>query len=267
MSASRRKPQSKTVTIKSPANGGVQVISRAVAILRVLARHRDGLSLGQIAKQVDLPRSTVQRIVHSLVAEDMVMLVGAEGGFQLGSEIQLLAAAGRNDVVDAARPVIRALSQETGETVDLAQLRDSAMIFIDQIVGSHRLRTAATVGELFPLVCSANGKAGLAMLDDATARRLAQAELGADAEIVDAFMQELVTVRSRGYAYDLDQHTTGISAVGAAFVDRDQRVYAVSIPVPTPRFEVHREILTAKLIDAVDRIRARLSADGHDQTR
>lgn len=50
-------------------NGGVQVIARAAKILRVLASHPDGLSLSQIAREVDLARSTVNRIVAALEDE------------------------------------------------------------------------------------------------------------------------------------------------------------------------------------------------------
>ena len=56
---------------------GIQVIARAAAILRTLESNRDGMSLGEIAKQVGLARSTVQRIVNALAVEGLVSANGA----------------------------------------------------------------------------------------------------------------------------------------------------------------------------------------------
>lgn len=65
---------------KPEENGsGVQVIARAAAILRSLKNESDGLSLGQIAERVGLPRSTVQRIVGALHAESLVIAAAPIG--------------------------------------------------------------------------------------------------------------------------------------------------------------------------------------------
>ena len=53
-------------------SSNIQVISRAAGILRILAQSSGGMSLGQIATRVNLPRSTVQRIVAALTAEGYV---------------------------------------------------------------------------------------------------------------------------------------------------------------------------------------------------
>ena len=119
---------------------GIQVLSRAADILRALKADNRGLSLGGIAKRVGLPRSTVQRIVNGLVSEKLVMPNLVSGGYQLGPEILALAQAARQDVSGTLRPVIEALSRDTGETVDLSVLRNEGMVFVDQVVGTQRLR-------------------------------------------------------------------------------------------------------------------------------
>ena len=88
----------------------VQVISRASEILRLLARETGGLSLGQIATRVGLPRSTVQRIVSALAFEGFV---STEQGIRLGPEIQRLAQASTVDVKDRLRPTMRRISEST----------------------------------------------------------------------------------------------------------------------------------------------------------
>ena len=140
----------------------VQVIARAAAILRALEEQPVGLSLGQIAQRVDLARSTVQRIVAALEAEKLVIAASPTGRVRLGPTILRLAASARTDFVALARPFLVRLSQELHETVDLATIKKDHLIFIDQVIGSQRLRTVSAVGETFPLYCTANGKAYLA---------------------------------------------------------------------------------------------------------
>ena len=254
------------MSTRSAGNGtspqGIQVISRAAAILRALKEADDGLSLGQIARRVDLPRSTVQRIVNALASEGLVMTSPAGGGLRLGPEIQSLAAAGKIDIADFIRPLLTALSHKTGETVDLAELQVDHLIFIDQIVGTHRLRTAATVGEVFPLTSTANGKASLALLDDNSAVDLIKSELNANGSrpgLLRNLLAEIELTRERGYAYDLDEYTDGISAVGAAFKTPDGQVYAISVPAPSRRFVESQQDLTDSLMDTIEQVKSVLS--------
>ena len=54
----------------------------------------------------------------------------------------------------------------------MPSVKKDHLVFIDQVIGSQRLRTVSAVGETFPLYCTANGKAYLADLDDAAIERL-----------------------------------------------------------------------------------------------
>ena len=238
---------------KAQSNQGVQVISRAAEILRILKKDNSGLSLGQIAERVHLPRSTVQRIVNALLAERLVMASSAEGGLRLGSEIQSLAAAGRINMAELVRPVLTDLCKRTEETVDLAVFRDDHMVFVDQVVGSHRLRTVSAVGEVFPMTTTANGKAALALLDDDVVVGLAAPELkalGDKARPVSEFLKEIEDIRVKGIAWDRNEHTDGISAAGFAFKDPMGLIYAVSVPVPSHRFSPLEDQLTILLLEA-----------------
>ena len=131
-----------------------------------------GLSLGQIAQRVELARSTVQRIVAALAAEKLLIAASPTGRVRLGPTILRLAASARTDFVAIARPFLVKLSNELGETVDLATIKKDHLIFIDQVIGSQRLRAVSAVGETFPLYCTANGKAYLAQLDEVAIARL-----------------------------------------------------------------------------------------------
>ena len=221
---------------------GIQVIARAAAVLRALKDSQTGLSLGQIAERVGLPRSTVQRIVAALVEERL--LVAARKGVRLGPELQVLAEAARYNTVDLCRPYLVELADKTGETVDLSMLRGGRMVFLDQVQGTHRLRAVSSVGEVFPLTTTANGRASLALLADEVAEGLAREELGDWPKL----QSRLVKVRQTGFAEDLDDHTEGISAIGIAFRDLPGDIYAISVPIPSSRFAEQRARIVAAVL-------------------
>lgn len=227
-----------TENVKKSERNGIQVIARAAAVLRVLRDNPIGMSLGQIAERVALPRSTVQRIVRALVAERLVISPLKGAGLRLGPEIGSLAEAIRYNIVEQCRPVLGEITKETGETTDLSVLRGDKMIFLDQVPGLHRLRTVSFVGEVFPLTTTANGRACLARLPESKALQLIENEWSQSGKNGDitSMMMELENIRARGFAYDLDNHTTGISAIGFAFPDWGGDLHAISVPIPSSRF-------------------------------
>jgi DNA-binding IclR family transcriptional regulator len=242
---------------------GIQVIARAAAVLRSLKGASSGQSLGQIAGHVDLPRSTVQRIVNALLAEGLVMTSGPAGGYRLGPEIHSLARFGKIDVVDAVRPYVVGLSQQTGETVDLSVLRGRQMLFLDQITGTQRLRAVSAIGEVFPLTITANGKSCLALLDDTAAQVLIEGERAGlrgrhKIRSYDDIRDELAEIRQTGIAYNLEEHTAGLSALGIGFADSSGALYSISVPVPTVRFKAAKAGLIRRLLVIRDELRQKL---------
>ncbi len=232
---------------------GIQVISRAMRIMRILAKNTNGLSLGGIAKAAGLPRSTVQRIVAALSDEGLVSVGEGSGGIRLGPEIQVLARAVFSSPQDRFRPLLASIAKETGETVDLAVLRGDKMLFIDQVVGGQRLRTVSSIGETFPLTSTANGKAALACLDEFAATRLIMAELSDQSpkdRNLSQLLAEVAMIREGGLARDEGEHTEGISALGFAVADPNGDIHAVSLPVPSSRFAGKEQTLVAAMAKA-----------------
>jgi DNA-binding IclR family transcriptional regulator len=273
---SNRKPGSKiaeqTAGQRMQAVGGqslndktqVQVIARAAAILHALEDEADGLSLGQIAQRVNLARSTVQRIVAALAAEKFLIAASPNGRVRLGPTILRLAASARTDFVAIARPFLVQLSNELKETVDLAVVKKDHLVFIDQVIGSHRLRAVSAVGETFPLHCTANGKAYLAGLETDAIARL----IGASYEQrtprtltrLEDLLKDLKSVRKTGVAFDREEHTQGICAAGVATRDPLGNVIAISVPVPAQRFYQHQRNIAAQLRATKEALERRLLA-------
>jgi DNA-binding IclR family transcriptional regulator len=273
---SNRKPGSKiaeqTAGQRMQAVGGqnlndktqVQVIARAAAILHALEDEADGLSLAQIAQRVNLARSTVQRIVAALAAEKFLIAASPNGRVRLGPTILRLAASARTDFAAIARPFLVQLSNELKETVDLAVVKKDHLVFIDQVIGSHRLRAVSAVGETFPLHCTANGKAYLAGLETDAIARL----IGASYEQrtprtltrLEDLLKDLKSVRKTGVAFDREEHTQGICAAGVATRDPLGNVIAISVPVPAQRFYQHQRNIAAQLRATKEALERRLLA-------
>ena len=231
--------------------GGIQVIARAAAVLRSLEPEPEGLSLSDIAARVDLPRSTVQRIVAALVEERLLMSASSKARVKLGPTLVQLGAAADVGTEKIARPLMQELSRVADETVDLSVLRNDTAVFVEQIQGTQRLVAVSAVGKAFPLHCTANGKALLALLPRERRERLLAGRLKryTDATITEHPVLEamLEEVEKSELAYDLEEHSDGICAVGTAFRDALGREYSLSIPVPAARFGRRRQQLSKLL--------------------
>ena len=248
---------------KPSAGAGIQVIVRAADILRTLNGEHLGLTPSEVARRVGLARSTVHRILVALEGEGLVAVASAPGRYRLGPELTRLAASERGELRHVVRPFLEQLSIEVNETVDLAVLIQDHVSFVDQVAAPHRLRAVSTIGATFPAYCTANGKALLAELSDDHLARLVPERLpaaGAHAERSrEDLMAELREIRRAGVAFDREEHTPGISAVGAVVRDPFVAIAAVTIPLPSQRYEGNEPMLVDALLRTCTRITEMLS--------
>jgi DNA-binding IclR family transcriptional regulator len=240
---------------------GVQVIARAAHIMRLLAESPDGLNLAELTELVGLPRSTVHRIVGALDAEGFVR-PAASGKLRIGPALIGLAVSSRRDLRHEAARYLERLSHELRETVDLAVLDGGEVLFIDQYASRRLLRVVSEIGARFPLHCTANGKALLADLPREEVLRLLPKTLPTmTANTItdrDRLLDELERVRAAGVAYDRQEHNIGLSAVGAAIKDAVGNVAAITVVLPTARFEGNEERIAAALLRTREEIQAAL---------
>lgn len=247
----------------STDRSGVQVIARAAALLRALGEHPDGLTLGELAKLLALPRSTVQRIVDALHVENLVIAASLSRGVRLGPALLSLAAAVRFEIAELARPTLQQISRECGETVDLSLLDGDRVVFVDQVAGGHRLRAESDVGVSFPLHSSAPGKAILAAMSTdrleslRSGLRLTQLTHHTIASWPE-LNEALNATRATGIGTDLEENSLGICAVAVALRLPNGGWAAVSVPVPIQRFAELRPRLEALLLEHGGRLQQRL---------
>jgi DNA-binding IclR family transcriptional regulator len=241
---------------------GIQVITRAADILRSLENEPEGLSLGELASRVQLPRSTIQRIVGALIDEQLLIAAGARAGVMLGPALIRLAATANIETDRLARPVMQELSRELEETVDLSVLQGRTAVFVDQVLGTSRLIAVSAVGEAFPLHCTANGKALLGCVDVKRRRLLLSGKLRrhTPATIVDIeeIERQIAVFDRTQLCFDLEEHSEGICAVGTSFIDPLGRDFALSVPMPVARFKSKKNAVGKQLLEARDQLLVRI---------
>jgi DNA-binding IclR family transcriptional regulator len=236
------------------AQSSVQLISRVANILAALEHEPDGLSLAEIASRVGMARSTVHRLTVGLANEGFVMPASPTGRVRLGPTLARLGISSQREIHEELRPFLHQLSEAVQETVDVAVLDGPDVRFIDQVPGNHRLRAVSSIGAAFPLHCCANGKALLAAMPREQAKRLLPRRLEAlTPKTITSrvrLWEELDRIAEAGVAYDREEHTNGISAVGAAVHNGRTIVAAITVVTPTQRFEANVDLFTARLLDA-----------------
>ncbi len=250
-------------------SGPVQSVDRAVTILELLA-HQGVLGVTEIARELNVHKSTASRLVAALENRDLVEQVGERGKHRLGSGILRLAGAttARLDLVKEVRPVSRRLAASTGETVNLAVLTSNAALYIDQSVAPTATPSYNWVGQHIPLHATSNGKV---LLSEVPADHLATYVRDLPAITPQtitkrsALAAELALVRQRGYAVAVDELEAGLTAIAAAVRNQHGEVVAsLSVSGPTYRFPPARmESLVPEVTRAAREASGRLGwADG-----
>lgn len=241
------------------SKSGIQVLARAADILRLLHGHPEGLSQTQIGAKVDLARSTVSRLLVALEAEGLVVSMGPRGRYRLGPELVRLASSARRNAWLDLHPLLVEFSYEIGETVDLSVLEGDRAVFVDQVVADNRLRAVSAVGDSFPLHASANGKAMLAAMPEPDLRRVLNSRLEEFTKNTlttpTAIRAEIDRIRAGdGIAYDREEQSFGVCAVGAVIGTVDHDLLALSVPIPKQRFTGREDELRAAVLGFVNRV-------------
>ncbi|PDT03249.1 hypothetical protein CO666_16920 [Rhizobium chutanense] len=244
----------------SSKEGGVQVIARAAAILRALKQ--DGLSLGALAKITNLPRSTVQRIVDALAAEDLVET--GDSGVRPGWGLQQLAQAGQSAIAVRVRPQLQELFERTHETVDISTRHGRQVAFLDRIISDQELRVVPITDRPRPLYAMANGKAVLSSMTTEQIEALLDepftALTPATLTNLRSLLSELENVRTEGFSYDREEHAPGVCAVGMPIRVPGMPPHAISVVVPASRYEQRLPVLKEALRECQAAMESALTA-------
>jgi DNA-binding IclR family transcriptional regulator len=252
----------------SPSNSySIEVLTRAINVLSVFGHARPQLSLSEIVAAVRLPKTTVFRLLSSLVERDLCEFDPQTGKYSLGFELVRLADIRRRqtNVHDVAIPVMRDIRNEVNETVILSVRSGDFRVHIDFVEGLHPMRRMADLGVRAPLYAGAASKVLLAgMEDDDIDAYLSRTELAPlqRTTITDktVLWREIRTIRKRGYAESKGEIFTGGGALAAPLKDFSGKIVAVmDILTPENRYTPqHRERCITLLLEGARRGSERL---------
>lgn len=244
------------------AQSRIQALDRALDVLECLAAN-DGMTLSEIAGELSQSPATLHRVLATLLARGAVetdttqrWFIGP-AAFRTGNAFLR-----RTGVVERARPLMRALMEETGETANLgAQVGDEVM-FLSQVETPQNIRAFFPPGATSPMHASGIGKALLAHAPEERIARYLAGPLArfTDRTIADpdALRAELGRIRDQGYSFDNEEKNTGMRCIAAAVVNHHGEAVA-GLSVSGPSIRMSRDNIEA-IAHAVRSRAATLSA-------
>jgi DNA-binding IclR family transcriptional regulator len=222
-----------------------QSVDRAVRLLFALGEEPDGVSVSEVARRLELHKSTVSRLLATLEHHELVTQDAESEQFRLGPGFARLAATQEQDValVPVLRPYLDSLARQTGETVNLAVLRGRDVFHLDQVDAGRYIASTNWAGGLSPVHATATGRVlmafGPASVADAILAhdlpRMTDRTLTSAAEL----RRSLEVVRRVGHAVIVGELEEGLTAVAAPVFDGGGRVRA-AVSVSGPSFRLVR---------------------------
>src|SRR5690606_1239181 len=203
----------------------IQSIIKAIQIMKLFSSAEPRLTLAEISRRLDIPKSTAHNILKTLISEGLIEKVDGEA-YALGTSIIALTQGVRVNVElrDRAAPLIRELADLCRESVYLTVKDGDCVLYIYAVESSRRLLARSAVGDRAPMHCTAVGKSVLATLAPPEAEQII-ARTGMPAftpntmTAFDALLADLEQTRQRGYAIDNQEHEVRTFCLGAPVLD------------------------------------------------
>ena len=224
---------------------GAQSALRAIRLLKLFTAEAPELQLAEISCLSGLNKTTAHRLLQALHSEELLDRNPGNGAYRLGPGMMALGvqALSSNDLRIRARPLLKRLAEETGETATLEVPIDDTMLILDEVTSKHFVGASGNVGTRWPIHATSTGKALIAFeqhgpkrlkseLASLTARTITQFEV---------LEKQLGDIRRRGFAETVDELEEGFSGVGVVVRGGMGEVLgALSICGPSQRMSENR---------------------------
>ncbi|UGY90695.1 IclR family transcriptional regulator [Streptomyces gobiensis] len=243
--------------------GGAQVKSavRTVELLEYFAERPGMHSLAAVQEAVGYPKSSLYMLLRTLAELGWVETDSTGTRYGIGVRALLVGTSyiDGDEVVTAARPTLDRLSENTTETIHLARLDGTDVVYLATRQSQHYLRPSPRVGRRLPAHSTSLGKALLATYSDERVRELLPQALPQVTEHTttdrERLIEELALVREQGYAVDREENTLGLCCFGVAIPYRAPARDAISCSVPVARLTpAHKRKIVDALFEARDRL-------------
>lgn len=242
------------------------VLLNGLRVLESFSINEPVLGVTEIARRLDLHKSSVSRILATLEKAGYVERDDSTGRFRLG--LGLIALTGpllaNLDVRRLAHPELVELTQRTGETSALMVWNGTEAVVVDQVPSPKEVKHTASVGTRYDTYQSASVQVFLADMPTPEVVRLFERRLllGPDENALDSYLDELRDAREHGFA--VNDGRTSIEEVGISAPIHDHRGELVAaMLLSAPRFRVPHDMLEPlgqAVAEAAGRVSARLGA-------
>lgn len=246
-------------------------VRNAAKLLKAFSSREPELGVTELADRLGLGKSTVHRLLATLLAEDLVEQDGETGRYRLGLAVHDLGAAvsASTDLHAAVLMPMSSLRNRTGETVHIGVLDGRQVVYVERLDSPNTLRLFVEVGRRNDAHATGTGKCLLAHISgDSLDALLAGWQLPARTPytITDhrQLRRELLEVRRRGYAINRHESEVGVLSVAAPIRDAGgQVVAAMSVAGPLQRMEPAQTSIAAAVREAAAVASRRLGWRAH----
>ena len=234
----------------------IQVADRLFLVMEILAE-TGPVTLAELCSHLDLNKSTVHRLLSSLMYMEYVKQDSETGKYALSFKLLNLSnkLLSHIDILDTVRPCLRKLSAEIGETVHFVQLDGLDAVYIcKEESQQNSIRMVSKVGNRIPLYCSGVGKAMMADMDPARIQTIwndSDIKKLTPHTIIDytQFLEKIKEVNTKGYALDDEENELGVRCIAVSIPDYKGRTkYAFSVSAPIGRMSDERIEELAKIV-------------------
>jgi DNA-binding IclR family transcriptional regulator len=223
----------------------VQSVDRSLGLLELLASYPNGISIADLSKASQLHKSTVHRLLNTLVYKGFVKQNQADNTYKLSLKLFELGASVINDhsLREVASPHLKALRDATGEVVHLVIPEPPYIIYIDKFDSKETIRMHSSIGKRSPMYCTSVGRAILSTYSDEKIRAIwnqSHIQKLTDHTITEfePFLHMINQVRQNGYAEDNEENELQVRCFGAPIKDyTGETVAAISISTPIIRLD------------------------------
>ncbi len=260
-------------TGKTEARAGrerLSSVATAIRLLKAFSEDDDELGISELSRRLGLAKSTVHRLAVTLVSEGLLEQDRDNGKYHLGIALFRLGALVRRrmNVSNEARPYLYDLREKINETVHLAILDGSEIMYVYNLESTQAIRMRSDIGVRKPAYCTAEGQAILAFQPAEVIERVVAAGLAPRTPktltAADKFIKALGVVRQRGCAIEDEESELGMVCIAAPIRDDSGDVVA-AVGIAGPLMRLSKKSIAAFLplvIATADLVSVRLGYRG-----
>ncbi|MCD4669502.1 MAG: IclR family transcriptional regulator [Actinomycetia bacterium] len=229
----------------------IESIKKSFQILEILSNNESPCGVTELANIMKLDKSTVFRILRTMKSKGYVEQLRDTKKYVMGIRILELSnkLMQKMEIAAIAKPMLKKLSQLSGESTHLAVLRRGKVIYIDRINSSEAVSIHTDIGDHEPVHCTGVGKAILAFLPSEeiqnnlkeTKAKSLEKFTGKTLTSISELEKELKKIRGTGFAFDDEELYEGVRCLAAPIKNyRNEVIASLGISGPINRITDQR---------------------------